>query len=298
MKSKKLFLPTVILLAATLLIVVYSVLTGIALKPTVTEGEFPFTITYELDGETFVIDEVYKVRYDGNGGYNDTKTRYYKGSIDGGEDNTLYTLRQNKENTSRIELATNLHPDYMMGDPEYEYFDEYEFAPRIYYYDADENEYHDEETLAEQGVKLISYEYPTPIENSFVFSHISNVNAEIVIPALLVGILAWIATLIFVKKDEGFVKQPIDVVSIVLNVIQAVVFLPYFVIVAILLDALGDSDSFVSLAFYFIPMLTMFGIAYSVALRRKGYKKIGLAVQFIGSFLFAFIYATALLFNL
>ena len=60
-----------------------------------------------------------------------------------------------------------------MGDPDGDYFEEEAFEPKIYYYDAQENEFHDEETLAAQGVKLIGYEYPTPIENSLVFSHFS-----------------------------------------------------------------------------------------------------------------------------
>ena len=81
MKSKKLFLPTIVFSVAVLAMLISSFVLCIAKKPTVTEGEFPFTITYELDGEKVTVDEVYKVRYDRNGGYTDTKTRIYVGEI-------------------------------------------------------------------------------------------------------------------------------------------------------------------------------------------------------------------------
>ena len=75
MKSKKLFLPTIILAVAILATVVYSIISSIAFKPAITEGEFPFSITYELDGERVTIEDVYKVHYVRNDGYADTKSR-------------------------------------------------------------------------------------------------------------------------------------------------------------------------------------------------------------------------------
>ena len=159
MKSKKLLLPTIILAVSILATVVYSVISSIAFKPTVTEGEFPFSITYELDGERVTIEDVYKVHYVRNDGYADTKSRVYAGELkSSGEDDTLYTLK--KDENTRVELWTRFYADYLMGDTEYDYFDDEPFEPRIYYYDAQEKEYQDEETLAAQGVKLISFEYP------------------------------------------------------------------------------------------------------------------------------------------
>lgn len=106
MKSKKILLPIIILGVAVLLMAVCSVVMSIAKKPTITEQEFPFSITYELDGETKTIQDVYKVRYDGNGGYTDTKGRCYVGEIsDMGEGTTCYILKKDKK--GRIELQTN-----------------------------------------------------------------------------------------------------------------------------------------------------------------------------------------------
>ena len=286
MKDKKLFLPAIILAAAILVTAVYSVISSIAFKPTVTEGEFPFSITYQLDGETVTIDEVYKARYVRNDGYADTKSRVYAGEIGNmGEGNTVYTLKQDAN--SRIELWTRLYPDYLMGDPNYDYFNDEAFAPSIYYYDSEEIEYHDEETLAEQGVKLISFTYPSPIENGFAFSHISYLSGSVVLPALLIALLALIATIIFVKKEKGLKYKAIDVISIILNCIIGSVYIGIVTVLALLIDIEGGGPELYYQAFYFIPALSMLCIMASVALRRKGYGVKSLIVQFAGPAVFA-----------
>jgi hypothetical protein len=284
MKNKKLFLPTVIILISILVTAIFSVIISIAQKPTVTEAEFPFKITYELDGETVVIEDVYKVRYDGNAGYADTKTRTYVGTI-GGEENTVYTLKKG-ENT-RIELWTQFYPDYMMGDSYYDYFDDEEFKPMIYYYDSEEIEYYDEETLAAQGVKLVSFEYPTPIENEFVFSHISYLSGFVVLPALVFALLAFIAILIFVKKENGLKYNWVDVVSIVSNSLTGSIYLSFVTLIALLIDMEGGGPELYYQIIYFVPAFSLLCIAASVALRRKGYRVTSLIAGLIGPAVFA-----------
>ena len=286
MKSKKLFLPAIILAAAILAIAVYSVVSSIAKKPVVTEGEFPFSITYELNGETITIDDVYKARYVRNDGYADTKSRVYVGEIGNlGEGNTVYTLK--KDENSRVELWTHFYPDYLMGDTEYDYFDDEAFEPRIYYYDSEETEYHDEETLAAQGVKLINFEYPTPIENSFVFSHISYFSGAVVLPTLFIALLALIATIIFVKKDKELQYKSVDIVSIVLNFIIGTLYLAFVTILAIFIDIEGGSPELFHQVMYFIPAFSVLCIVASVALRRKGYGVKSLIAELIGPAVFA-----------
>ena len=286
MKNKKLFLPAIILAVAILAIAVYSVVSSIAKKPVVTEGEFPFSITYELNGETITIDEVYKARYVRNDGYADTKSRVYAGEIGNlGEGNTVYTLK--KDENTRVELWTHFYPDYLMGDTEYDYFDNEAFEPRIYYYDSEEAEYHDEETLAAQGVKLISFEYPTPIENSFVFSHISYFSGAVVLPTLFIALLALIATIIFVKKDKELQYKSVDIVSIVLNFIIGTLYLAFVTILAIFIDIEGGSPELFHQVMYFIPSFSVLCIVASVALRRKGYGVKSLIAELIGPAVFA-----------
>ena len=288
MKSKRLFLPTIILLVAVMAMGVSSVIMSIAKKPTVTEGEFPFSITYELDGETKTIQDVYAVHYDGNAGYNDTKTRCYVGKIGNlGEGDVMYSLK--KEGNTRIELATNLHAEYLMGDPEFDYFDGGAFEPQIFYYDEQEVEYCDEETLAAHGVKLVSFEYPTPIENSFVFSHISIFSNVVIWPTLLLAFLALLLIIIFVNKEKDFVRKPIDVVSTVFNFIIIFIAVPFITFFAWFLDISGDNNHIINQTLYFVPALTVLGVAASVALRRKGYSKSALVVKFTGPVVFGVI---------
>ena len=285
MKNKKLFLPTIILAVAIVLTMISAVVAGIALKPKVTEGEFPFSITYELDGETVTIKDVYKVQYEKLGGY---KTRMFSGEIGNrGKDNTIYVLKKN--DSGRVELWTHFYPDYLMGDSEYDYYDDEAFEPKIYYYDAQETESHDEETLAEHGVKLISFEYPEPIKNSLTFSHFVFPESEVIFPSIIIAFLAMIGTLIFVKKDKEYTRKPINIITIVFNFIIGLVAFPFFTIIAGLLSALGDIGNIMNLLQYLLPALTILCITASIGLRRKLYSKSALIVQFISPAVFALI---------
>ena len=285
MKRYKLFLPTIILVAAIMLTVISAFIAGIALKPTVTESEFPFSITYELDGEIVTINDVYKARYKENKKY---KYRTYIGEIGNlGEDNTIYTLKTDE--TGRIELWTHFYPDYLMGDAWYDYFDEEAFEPRIYYYDAEENEFYDKETLSEQGVKLISFEYPEPIENSMVFSHIIIPESDIVVPAIIIAFLAMLATIIFVKKDNDYISMPINTITVVFNFVIGFIVFPFFTTFAGLLEAMGDVGDIMNLVIYLLPALSLLCITASIALRRKLYGKSALIVQFISPAVFVVI---------
>ena len=285
MKNKKLFLPILILCVAIFATVVYAVVNCIAVKPTVTEGEFPFSITYELDGEIVAIKDVYKVNYLPNDADDNHKGRIYEGKrLSSGENDTTIILKQ--DDNTRIELWMYLYADYLMGDPEYDYFDDETFEPKIYYYDANETEYHDEETLAAQGAKLINFEYPMPIENAFVFSHLSYFSAEIVLPILLIAILALIATVIFVRKEKELKYKTIDVVSIALNFIIGFTFLPFVTALSLFIDIEGGGPELYYQVAYFIPAFSVLCLAASVGLRRKGYGVTSLIVELMGPAVF------------
>ena len=285
MKFKKLLLPAIILAVAILATAAYSVIRSIAFKPNVTEGEFPFSITYELDGEKVTIKDVYKAHYVRNDGYADTKSRIYDGELESsGEEGTAYILK--KDENGRIELLTHFYPDYLMGDTEYDYFDDKAFEPRIYYYDSEETEYHDEETLSAQGVKLISFEYPTPIENSLVFSHISYFSGVIVLPIVLIALLALLVTIIFVRKEKELKYKAIDIISIVLNFAIGFTLVPFVTIAAALIDINGGGPELFRQILYFIPSFTVLCIVASVALRRKSYGVKSLITTLIGPAVF------------
>ena len=286
MKSKKISLSALILIVAVLVAVLYSAVSSIAKKPTITEGEFPFSITYELDGETITINDVYEACYVSNGGYADSKYRVYVGGIRNlGEGNTVYTLK--KDGNTRVELWTKFYPDYLMGDTEYDYFDDEAFEPHIYYYDSNEQEYSDEETLLAQGVKLIGFEYPTPIENSFVFSHLSYFSHTIVLPVLLIALLALVAIMIFVRKEKERKYKAVDIISIILIFIVSFIFIPIVLLFALLIDIEGGGPELYYQVLYFLPSFSVLCIAASVALRRKGYGVKSLITGLMGPMAFA-----------
>lgn len=282
MRSKKLSLPAIILAAAVFAMGIYSVVSNIAKKPTITEKDFAFSVTYEFHGETVTIEDVCTACYLRNDGYTHTKNRVYSGKIGGlkEENDTVFVIEENAN--GRILLNTKLYADYLMGDARYDYFDDEAFAPQILYYDSEENEYIDEATLLEQGVKLVSWEYPTPIENSFVFSHISICNNSVILPSLLISILALLAILIFVKKEENYQRKPIDVIGIILNFLIGIIALPIVAGISWFLDIMGDNAHFFTQLLYFNSALIILCIAASVALRRKSYKKSSLLIQFGG----------------
>ena len=81
MKTKKLFLPAILLVG---LLVAYAILTVILCyntKPAVSEGEFPFSITYEYLGETKTISGVYSCEFEGSQTIFRQHERYWDGEI-------------------------------------------------------------------------------------------------------------------------------------------------------------------------------------------------------------------------
>ena len=289
MKSKKFTLP-VIIGAAVLVIAIIAGVLSIAKKPAVTEAEFPFSITYEYNGETKTITDVYTARYVGNTGYADTKNRAYSGTIgDKEEGDTIYTIGE--KNGMRIVLHTNFYADYMMGDSESDYFEDMPFAPRFSCYDENSQEYSDEETLSALKVKVISWEYSKPIENSLVFSHLSVLSGQIVMPSLLVSLLAVLLVIILIKRDKEYSRKPICIISTVFNFMIGIIALPFFTLCSMFIDISGDNGNILIQIFYFIPAITSLCIALSIGLRRKLHGIGSLIVQFIGPVVFVIIVA-------
>ena len=112
-------------------------------------------------------------------------------------------------------------------------------------------------------------------------------NSNIVFANLIVGCLTILAILIFVKKEAEVKYGVLDVVSIVFNFIVSLACVPVFAIFAWFSDIIGGSGEFFHQLLYFIPLISLLTVGLSVSLRRKGYGKSGLAVQFVGPALFA-----------
>ena len=150
-------------------------------------------------------------------------------------------------------------------------------------------EYEDEEHLAPYDVKIVDWEYPQPIENKFVFSNITRLTYNNVLPALAVSLLTLLVCIIFVKKDQGLTFGVVDKIPIVLNFIIGLVVLPFLTIVCCFIDINGNGADLCSQIAYCVPAVIGFGLAASVCLRRKGYKKAGFIAQFAGIAVFALV---------
>lgn len=291
MKEKKLVIPTVILTAAMIIMVLYSVCSNIAKKPTITQKEFPFSITYEIDGSADTVEGIYVARYTENGGYVSSTTRLYEGEIISQREDVDASFVLSETDTEIITLYTNFFADYLMGDAAFDYFSCEPFAPSLVYYELLENNaYTEPQDLMDRGVRLVSWDYPEPIENTFVFSHISYLTSEAVIPLAAIAAAAWLAVILFVKKEKELGKQKMDVVAVVCNFLITLICVPFFTICGIFSDINGSTPELTHQLIYLLPSITILSLAASVSLRRKGFRKIGFAAQFFGPAVFATLY--------
>ena len=153
-------------------------------------------------------------------------------------------------------------------------------------------EYEDQEHLAPYDVKIIDWEYPQPIENTFVFSNITRLTYNNVLPALAVSLLTLVVCMIFVRKDQGLTFGVVDKIPVIANFIIALIVLPFLTLVCCFIDINGNGAGLPCQIAYCVPAITGFGLAASVCLRRKGYKKSGFIAQFAGIIAFALVLVT------
>ena len=254
-------------------------------KPDVARQEFPFNITYSYQGETKTISDVYvgedvrDAKYIGDDsvawcGYiqdhNRLESDFYRlGDIDG----------------QAFSINLNMEPGYLMGDPKYVgsvcqptgVFHGFDGTNDITVTDPDE--------LAQLGLSIVSWEYPGPIENAFSFDGFS-LSSEATIYTAIIAIVALLACMILIKKEKEIVYRKMDKVSVVLNFLIVLVAFPFIFLVSGLSEIVADTSVWQQIL-YLTPALTVLGIAASVVLRRCGYGKTGLLIQFMGPILFA-----------
>ena len=138
------------------------------LQPQITYGEFPLKITYEIDGEIFVYEDVYICEY--NGIYNDwgTYQRSWKGYLKSTKKEDIVLLKDG-DLTLLCAIGT---AEYYMDDTEVNYGTPY--TPPVLVqeiYDSNDKTtltgIADEAVLEKYKIRLISWELSEPIENSF-----------------------------------------------------------------------------------------------------------------------------------
>lgn len=135
--------------------------------PTVKEGRFDFSVTYEAGGEVQTYSGVYVCKYDGVLITLVSTSVEWKEYIENEKEMDL-PIYTNEVGT--VYLNFGFSPEYFMDDPVWD--DLQPPQPTLYMAcgDSDSDSYYilgDEEEIAIYGVKILSYEYARPIENSY-----------------------------------------------------------------------------------------------------------------------------------
>ena len=161
-----------LLIALIFVLVVSLSLTGCGLtvpRPEVKEGEFDFSVTYEVDGKINTVSGVYVCKYEGvdwalDGGYH----RDWSGYIKDGRTEDLIEIGTTDDG-GVIKLDLDLYADYFMGDTGS--YEEYASVPTltVVFVKGEEIAIQNDAAVIEElyGARIISYKYDAPIKNSF-----------------------------------------------------------------------------------------------------------------------------------
>lgn len=281
-------LPVIILAVGVILCLVAYLLTGILKTPTITQHDFHYSATYQLNGETKTLEGIYRCAFVSTGKGIDPQGRYYQGYYPEAPDQSWpdsHILARNGDQT--LELVFIFSDAFLMGDgyPGDTYSDVMP-EPYLAVYTSEGYEYSDEESLAQFDAQLLSWEMPEAIENDFVFAGFSILHSGSMLAMLLVGILTILACAIAVKKEQDLSYSSLDKASVVLNFLVGLVALPFITLVVSLMPIYVSGEELIYQIDLCVPALTAFAIAASIALRRKGFAKTGLCIQFAGPVLF------------
>jgi hypothetical protein len=151
--------------------------------PTIKEGRFDFSVTYEVDGEVTTVSSTYVCELAETGWHLDGWYIHWNEYMEDSElDNRMKETRGylllKKIDDGEIYLDLNLSAKYFMADPRFD--DNYDtdepivVTPRLFieYSEAKYNEIgeaysEDVAVLEGYGVKVIDYEYDATIENTY-----------------------------------------------------------------------------------------------------------------------------------
>lgn len=299
MKNKKMSSAKILFAITMAVYLVVTLVCCYKTKPKVTEGEFPFSITYEYKGETKTLSGIYKCEFFDSYTILGIHDRYWNGEtiFDNyviGED--PHIVDGNAELETTLAVHENMEAGYFMGDPLYkDHYKEYGLdgvEPYIEYYDYKNNTYleeeNKEEVLQSIGFRLIDFTYAEPIENSFSFSGI-RYEADSIILFVTIVLVYFVLCLIFVRKDTEYQYSKLDKFGVVLNYLVGIIAVPFIYFFCMFFSIVETGVAFYDQIIYTIPPVTLLCLALSVVFRRKGYSKTGFFIQFGGILLFILI---------
>lgn len=290
MKAKNIQRAKVILSVCVLATLVLLVFGYSVKKPGVSRQEFPFSVTWSFDGRTETFSGVYAAEYIKPAKSLTSPSIAWSGYIlsQGRQDGAYFTVAETDSGSFSIDL--NLLPGQLMGDPR---FSGPEAVPTGAYNGFDGLRIDAPAQLEAMGLKILSWEYPQPIENKLRWGGIS-LSSEAVVFTTALTVLALLACVILVKKDPELPRSRLAVLSAVLNFPMAFLVLPFLCFVSALSEILGDTSLAQQLV-YLCPWLTGLGLAGSVALRRCGHPRWSLLAQLAGPAFFALTFLVSTL---
>ena len=287
MEIKSLKIPAIIIVIGLVLSLAASLFTNIILTPTVTEHDFNFSITYKLGGETKTLEGVYRCTYEGFAEGQDPSDRYYTGEYTiNGQTARSHTYTIAQKDGAELYIVMLFNDCYLMGDKKDMDYEPFLEEPYLEAVDKEGYPYDETNMPSEFTAEIISWDYPEPIENTFVFSGFSILHAGSMLAMLVVGLLTVVACVIFVKRDKTVPYKALDKLSILVNFAACFLAIPFFVIcIALMLATMGGED-IVTQILLCTPAITALTVAASIALRRNGFTKTGFFIQFAGPVLF------------
>ena len=287
MKMNSLRIPALILTIGLVLSLVACLFTNVIMTPAIAEHDFKYSVTYKLNGETKTLEGVYKCIYEGFSVGEDPRDRYYTGEYTVDSQTTLshtYTIAE--KDGAELYIVTLFNDCYLMGDTKDMDYEPFLEEPYLEAVDKEGYPYDETNMPSEFTAEIISWDYPEPIENTFVFSGFSILHAGSMLAMLVVGLLTVVACMIFVKRDKTVPYKALDKLSILANFAACFLAIPFFVIcIALMLATMGGED-IVTQILLCTPAITALTVAASIALRRNGFTKTGFFIQFAGPVLF------------
>lgn len=154
--------------------------------PQITEGEFPFVFEYELNGQRYLIEDAVVCKFDGYDLSNPFPfipySRTWLASLKSGEEDkrVIIEFDENTESalvSGRVNVESRVHlfygsGGYYLGDPEdadkgpkIRYTEKYQTGPKESTVMGTDLTYEQLEALF--GIKVIRFEFGSPINNTF-----------------------------------------------------------------------------------------------------------------------------------
>jgi hypothetical protein len=233
------------------------------------------------------LEGTYKCSYDGYDPGGSPYDRYYTGeyTVDG-QTTRSHTYTIAEKDGAELYIVTLFNDCYLMGDTKDMDYEPFLEEPYLEAVDKEGYPYDETNMPSEFTAEIISWDYPEPIENTFVFSGFSILHAGSMLAMLVVGLLTVVACMIFVKRDKTVPYKVLDKLSILANFAACFLAIPFFVIcIALMLATMGGED-IVTQILLCTPAITALTVAASIALRRNGFTKTGFFIQFAGPVLF------------